>query len=71
MKEIYYIKRQETKNNPTRRNARCPLISFAENGAPSYAGNKPEGELLLSLNIYVGTHVNLTSVNKIQTMFES
>ena len=34
MKEIYYIKRQETKNNPTRRNARCPLISFAENELP-------------------------------------
>ena len=71
MKEIYYIKRQETKNNPTRRSARCPLISFAKNGTPLYAENKPEGELPLSLNFYVRTHVNLTRVNKIQTMFES
>ena len=71
MKEIYYIKPQETKNNRTCRNARCPLISFAKNGAPLYAENKPEGELPLSLNFYVRTHVNLTRANKIQTMFES
>ena len=44
MKEIYYRKPQETKNNPTRRNARCSLISFEKNGAPLYADNKLEGE---------------------------
>ena len=61
MKENYYIKPQETKNNRTCRNAQCPLISFAKNGAPLCAENKTEGEFPLSRNLYLRTYVTLNA----------